>query len=91
MKQGTLFYDGESGRYNFFYTNGGGNRRYYGGIHYGEIFEFKLNDVWIPVRVEMGDDRKWYLVGLTGLKLDGLEVRCEQDTTFLLTNEEIEL
>lgn len=52
-----------------------GDRRDYGGIHCGEVFEFKLNDVWIPARMEMGDDRKWYLVGLLGLKLDGLEVR----------------
>jgi len=27
--------------------------------------------------MEMGDDRKWYLVGLPGLKLDGLEVKAE--------------
>ena len=42
-----------------------------------EVFEFRLNEVWIPARVEMGDDRKWYLVGLPGLKLDGLEVKAE--------------
>ena len=77
MKLGTLFYDSESGRYNFFYVGGDGDRCDYGGIHCGEAFEFKLNDVWIPARVEMGDDRKWYLVGLPGLKLDGLEVRVE--------------
>ena len=47
----------------------------YGGIHCGEVFEFKLNDVWVPARVEMGMDGEWYLVGLPGLKLDGLEVR----------------
>ena len=75
MKQGTLFYDRESGRYNFHYTDEDGDRRDYGGIHCGEVFEFKLNDVWIPARMEMGDDRKWYLVGLPGLELDGLEVR----------------
>ena len=37
MKQGTLFYDRESGRYNFFYVDG--DRRDYGGIHCGEVFE----------------------------------------------------
>ena len=37
---------------------------FYGGIHCGEVFEFRLNDVWVPVRVEMGMDDKWYLVGL---------------------------
>ena len=36
-----------------------------------------LNDVWVPARVEMGDDRKWYLVGMPGLELDGLEVKAE--------------
>jgi len=25
----------------------------------------------------MGDDRKWYLVGMPGLELDGLEVKAE--------------
>ena len=77
MKQGTLFYDNESGRNNFFYTDGDGNRRDYGGIHCGEALGFRLNEVWIPARVEMGDDRKWYLVGLPGLKLAGLEVKAE--------------
>ena len=56
---------------------GDGNKCDYGGIYCGEVFEFKLNDVWVPARVEMGDDRKWYLVGLPGLKLDGLEVKVE--------------
>ena len=53
MKQGTLFYDRESGRYNFFYTDGDGDRRDYGGIHCGEVFDFRLNGVWVPARVEM--------------------------------------
>ncbi len=39
MKQGTLFYDRESGRYNFHYTDEDGDRRDYGGIHCGEVFE----------------------------------------------------
>ncbi len=77
MKQGTLFYDRESGRYNFDYTDEDGDRRDYGGIHCGEVFEFCLNDVWVPARMEMGMDDKWYLVGLPGLTLDGLEVRQE--------------
>ena len=68
MKQGTLFYDRECGRYNFHYKDEEGDKR-------GEVFEFKLNDVWVPARVEMGMNREWYLVGLSGLKLDGLEVR----------------
>ena len=52
-----------------------GDKRDYGGIHCGEVFEFKLNDIWVPARVEMGMDNQWYLVGLPGLRLDGLEVR----------------
>lgn len=34
MKQGTLFYDPESGRYNFFYEEDG-IRKDYDGIHCG--------------------------------------------------------
>ena len=77
MKQGTLFYDRESGRYNFHYTDEDGDRRDYGGIHCGEVFEFCLNDVWVPARMEMGMDDRWYLVGLPGLALD---VRQGQQT-----------
>ena len=77
MKQGTLFYDRKSDRYNFHYTDEDGDKRGYGGIHCGEVFEFKLNDIWVPARVEMGMDNQWYLVGLPGLRLDGLEVRQE--------------
>jgi hypothetical protein len=61
----------------FFYTDGDGDRRDYGGIHCGGVFEFRLNDVWVPARMEMGMDDKWYLVGLPGLTLDGLEVKVE--------------
>lgn len=75
MKQGTLFYDKDSGRYNFHYKDEDGDERDYGGIHCGEVFDFKLNGVWIPARVEIADS--WYLVGLPGLKLNGLEVRCK--------------
>ena len=39
MKQGNLFYDRESGRYNFHYIDEDGDRRDYGGIHCGEVFE----------------------------------------------------
>ena len=73
MKQGTLFYDKECGRYDFIYKDEDGDDRDYGGIHCGEVFEFKLNDVWVPARMEMNAD--WYLVGLPGLKINGLEVR----------------
>ena len=38
-----------------------------------ECFEVKINDVWVPVRIEMDED--WYLVGLPLKRLDGLTVR----------------
>lgn len=72
MKQGKLFYDKGCGRYNFYYKEDGIEMDYEG-IHCGELFEFNLNGVWVPARVEMYDD--WYLVGLPGLKLEGLKVR----------------
>lgn len=37
MKQGTLFYDRECGRYNFHYKDEEGDKRGYGGIHCGEV------------------------------------------------------
>lgn len=72
IKQGRLFYDREIGRYNFHYKDEG-EEYDYGGIHCGEVFEVYLNDVWVPARMEMAGD--WYLIGLPGLKLDGLMVR----------------
>ena len=72
MKQGTLFYDKDMDRYNFLYDSEGETRNY-GGIHCGEVFEFCLNGVWVPARVEMLDG--WYLVGLPGLMMNGLVVR----------------
>lgn len=39
MKQGTLFYDKKSDRYNFHYTDEDSDSRDYGGIHCGEVFE----------------------------------------------------
>ena len=46
---------------------------HYGGLHCGECFDVKVKNVWVPVRIEMGDD--WYLVGLNVSRLDGLRVR----------------
>ena len=66
---GNLFYDKESGRYDIRF----GMESYYGGLHCGECFEVKINDVWVPVRIEMDED--WYLVGLPLKRLDGLTVR----------------
>ena len=68
-REGNLFYDKESGRYDIRF----GMESYYGGLHCGECFEVKINDVWVPVRIEM--DENWYLVGLPLKRLDGLTVR----------------
>ena len=68
-REGNLFYDKESGRYDIRF----GMELYYGGLHCGECFEVKINDVWVPVRIEMDED--WYLVGLPLKRLDGLTVR----------------
>ena len=59
MKQGTLFYDKECGRYNFIYKDEDGDDRDYGGIHCGEVFEFKLNDMPFKYRVETID---WFSI-----------------------------
>lgn len=77
--QGTLFYNKAMGRYDFEYEDEDGIKNYYGGIHCGEVFEIQLNDVWVPARVEY-QDGAWYLVGLPGLKLDGLCVRRQART-----------
>mgnify|MGYP002619201056 FL=1 len=66
---GTLIYDPSMGRYDIRF----GIESYYGGLHCGECFDVEVRDVWIPVRIEMGDD--WYLVGLNVSRLDGLRVR----------------
>ena len=68
-REGNLFYDKESGRYDIRF----GMESYYCGLHCGECFEVKINDVWVPVRIEMDED--WYLVGLPLKRLDGLTVR----------------
>ena len=68
-REGNLFYDKESGRYDIRF----GMESYYGGLHCGECFEVKINDVWVPVRIEVDED--WYLVGLPLKRLDGLTVR----------------
>ena len=67
---GNLFYDAEIERYDIrFDTNA-----FYEGLHCGECFDVRIENSWIPVRIEMDDDG-WYLVGLPGIKLDGLTVR----------------
>lgn len=69
LREGSLFYNPESGRYDIRF----GLESYYGGLHCGECFDVKVQDRWVPVRIEM--DEEWYLVGLPNIRLDGLLVR----------------
>ncbi len=69
MREGNLFYDRESGRYDIRF----GLADFYGGLHCGECFDVRVKDAWIPVRIEMAED--WYLAGLPKIRLDGLKVR----------------
>lgn len=69
IREGNLFYDRESGRYDIRF----GIESFYGGLHCGECFDVKVKDAWVPVRIEM--DEEWYLVGLPQIRLDGLTVR----------------
>lgn len=66
---GNLFYDAKSGRYDIRF----GMDFYYEGLLCGECFDVKVEDTWVPVRIEMDDE--WYLVGLPNVRLDGLTVR----------------
>lgn len=73
MKQGKLYYSDEMYRYSFVYLDEDGTERDYEGLHCGECMEVYLNGIWVPTRIEMGDD--WYLVGLPGIELSGMEIR----------------
>lgn len=69
MKQGSLFYDPESGRMDIRF----GLENYYGGLHCGECMDVLLDGKWTPTRIEMYDN--WYLVGIKTDNLVGLVVR----------------
>lgn len=74
MKQGILFYDEVSERYDFKYDT----EQCYGGLHCGEGFEVLLNGSWVHTRIEYDwDSNQWYLVGLKGISLPGLDIRME--------------
>ncbi len=62
IREGNLFYDRESGRYDIRF----GIVSFYGGLHCGECFDVKVKDAWVPVRIEM--DEEWYLVGLPQIR-----------------------
>lgn len=72
-REGALFYDKESGRYDIRF----GLDSFYGGLHCGDCFDLKVDNAWVPARIEMGDE--WYLAGLPRMSLDGLIVGCKRD------------
>ena len=68
-REGALFYDKKSGRYDIRF----GLDSFYGGLHCGDCFDLKVDNAWVPTRIEMGDE--WYLAELPRMSLDGLIVR----------------
>lgn len=71
MRQGSLFFDRQSGRYDirFDLTD------FYGGLHCGECFDVFVDSKWNPTRIEMNMEQNWYLVGINTDNLNGLLVR----------------
>lgn len=52
-----------------------GLEEYYGGLHCGTGMEVMFDGKWIPSRIEMNINSKWYLVGVDTDSLIGLTVR----------------
>ena len=77
MREGTLIYDRQSGRYDIRYRQGG----YYGGLHCGTCLDVLVGDSWIPTSIEYSScgAEGWYLTGLRqhtdDPRLDGLNIR----------------
>lgn len=68
---GSLVYDERSGRMDIWF----GLEEYYGGLHCGTGMEAMLDGKWVPTRIEMNINSKWYLVGIDEDSLVGLTVR----------------
>lgn len=58
MKQGRLGYNEENGRYGLLIRDLWVNS----GFHCGDAMEVLVDGEWVSTRIEMGLDRKWYLV-----------------------------
>lgn len=69
MRVGILVTQIESGRLDVCFQN----NEYYGGLHCGQTMDVKINQKWIPTRIEMDED--WYLVGVDTGNIVGLTVR----------------
>ena len=72
-KEGKLFYDGKTGRYDILFEDGS----IYGGLHCGNCFDYFTADGWKPTRIEYahGNNKGWYLIESHVRTLDGLTVR----------------
>lgn len=71
MKQGALFYDEKTERYNIRLDL----EEYYGGLHCGECVDVLIHGKWKPTRIESNPESGWYLVGVDTDDLSGLRVR----------------
>lgn len=72
MREGTMVYDARTDRMDIRF----GLEEYYGGLHCGECMEVKIDDKWVPTRIELDfPDRQWYLVGIKTDELQGLRIR----------------
>lgn len=69
MKQGALFYDELTDRYDIRFDLAD----YYGGLHAGDCLEVFTGGKWRSARMEYGDG--WYLTGIRADDLNGLRVR----------------
>ena len=70
-KEGTLFYDRDTGRYDVCFDDGD----HYGGLHCGNTFEAYIGGEWIPTRIEYAHNDGWYIVGHIDISLDKLRIR----------------
>ncbi|MCQ4754654.1 DUF5348 domain-containing protein [Enterocloster bolteae] len=75
MHTGTLFFDKLDNRYAIRYKDEYGSQSY--SFHCGDCLDIKLNDVWIPTRIEMDCSKEndgWYLVGIPGMPKTGTPI-----------------
>lgn len=73
MIQGRLGYNKENDRYGILSMDLWENE----GLHCGETFEVKIDGKWQADRIEMNNNKEWYLVHskLKGEELEYLQVR----------------
>ena len=69
MREGVLVYDHEKQRMDIRF----GLLEYHGGLHCGDCLEVKIDDLWVPTRLEKCDF--YYLVGIRVANINGLIVR----------------